>query len=86
MSFRSSELLIQPKTKSRLRLALKLYPQQETVKELDWTVERRVTADELGDRIINEVIEEKYPLVIECEREIATIEKRMIEKGKNGSV
>ena len=82
MSFRSAELAIQPKTKSRLRMVLKLYPQQETIKELDWTVERHITADELGDRIINQVIEEKYPLVLEFEREISRVEREMVAKGK----
>ena len=89
MSFRSSELAIQPKTKARLRTAIKLYPSKcmmevKTYRETGYPpyheTERILTADELGDKIINDAIKEKYPLVFEYEKRIAQVEREMIEK------
>ena len=83
MSFRSSELAIQPKTKARLRMAVKFYPVTTTdERDFGGVTERKMSPDELGDQILNEVIKEKYPLVIEYERAIAKIESEMLARGK----
>jgi hypothetical protein len=79
MSFRSTELAIQPKTKNRLYLALKLFPEKSD----DWALEggkRTMTIDELGDLLLNKILTQNYPAVIELEKTLAKVEREAIEK------
>ena len=78
MSYRSSDLAITPKLKHRLRMILTIYPD----KAWDTTSQHHVTMEDLADAILNDAIKREFPLVLEMEKEIAKIERNMIEKGK----
>ena len=85
MSFeRRAEIYVTRKLASRLRMVLKLYPQIEAPEVVDGrlTPERLITIEELVERHLNQCIKDYYPLVVEMEREIAKVERNMIEKGK----
>lgn len=83
MSYRSSQLYIKPETKARLRLVLKLFPQAKPANALPDA--SSVTADELGDTLINNAIVTEYPEVMEVEREIARVQQAAIDKMKERS-
>jgi hypothetical protein len=80
VSLRSSTLYVEPKTVKRLVVLAKLYP--EHVANVSGMTPREKTADERGDALINEAIKEKYPRVIELEKELAKTEKDFFEKVK----
>ena len=85
MNARKAELYVERQTKDRLFKVLKLYPQQTAQEVRDEYGDRSmgtrsVTPDELADRILREYIEDKFPMVIELEQELARVEKVMIEE------
>jgi len=77
MSFRSAEIAVQPQTIKRLNYVLKLFPVGQSPDEA-----RRLNADGLADRLLNEVIAERYPAVIELEKKLKQIEQEAIERAK----
>lgn len=68
-------------------MAIRIYPEEtSTVVEHDFggpSTSRKMSVEELAASIINDAIRDRFPLVLEMEKEIAQLEKRMIEKGKN---
>lgn len=83
MSYRSSQILIQPETKNRLRLAIKLYPEVVMTRPYDMEGGNCIlTVDELADRKLNEMVEREFPDVIELEQGLATAKEELnaIEK------
>jgi len=78
MSLRSSTIYVEPKTVRRLILVTKMYP--ERVVGDSGMATREKTADERGDMLLNEAIKEKFPLVIELERELAKTEKEFLAR------
>lgn len=86
MSLRSATIYVEPKTVKRLLTLAKLYPERV----IDLTgglarAPREKTADERADALLNEVIREKYPKVIELEREVARVETAFFERVKVAS-
>jgi len=84
MNPRKSEIYIDHQTKNRLFNVIKLYPQtvsQEVHDEYGERVlgNRSMTVDELATKIINEVIAEKFPIVLELERKLAKLERDVID-------
>jgi hypothetical protein len=73
MSLRSSTIYVEPKTVKRLLVLAKLYP--ERTSDVSGVSLREKTADERADALLNEVIKEKFPAVIELERLLAKTEK-----------
>jgi hypothetical protein len=80
MSIRSSTLYVQGKTIKRLLVLAKLYPEFTYDAVGGGSPQREKTADERADQIINEAIKERYPQVIELEKELAKTEKDFFEK------
>jgi len=78
MSLRSSTLYVEPLTVRRLLLVAKLYP--EACRVESGMAMREKTADERADAMLNEAIKEKFPKVIELEKELSRAETEFIEK------
>jgi len=82
MSFRSTEIHVQPRTCARLRLTLKLYPQRGKA-DIQSGETWGMTIDALADRLLNQVVKEKYPDVIKLEKEIEELEEKACERCQN---
>jgi hypothetical protein len=82
---RRSEIYVTRKLAKRLRMVLKIYPQMTTQhheRDSYSVAERLMTVEELVDRHLNEIIEDKYPVVIELEKRYAKLEKEMAAHAK----
>lgn len=77
MASRDTELYVERKTIKRLWLIAKAWP---VVPEPGRTQLATLTADEVGDRLLNELIERDYPDVIAAEAEINAVEADLARK------
>lgn len=83
MSYRSTEIAVEPRTVKRLCLATKLYPwiiKDHSTGREETTV---VGVDAFAEMILNEVIREKYPAVLELEKKLAAVEAEAIKKANS---
>ena len=81
MSFRSTEIYVQPKTRTRLMLAHKLYPQRIGAERP--TGSRYMGVDEFADFLLNVCLREKCPEAFKLEREIEELEQKAYERCQN---
>ena len=59
-----------------------VYVQGKTQRRLRWIVAalgNTITADEYADTLLNEVIEQRYPSIIEAEKQFASAEQCFVE-------
>lgn len=81
MSFRPSQLFIQSRTKQRLRLIAELFPTRSQNSEAQRHTEisegvcGNASADEIGDKLLNDAIAREFPEILMIEKEIADVKK-----------
>lgn len=81
MNLRNVSAYITSRTLKRLGLVLKLYPQNSEGKAADMEG-RNMTRDELADNLINEGIADKYPAVLDLEKELKQTEHNFLKAYK----
>jgi len=82
MGYRTKEINVQPRTRTRLRLTLKLFPQRGSTRDAGGNT-WGMTVDELADKLLNECVKEKFPDVIKLEKQIEQLEEEACERCAN---
>lgn len=75
MNYRGAELYVQPKTKKRLRMIARALGEPGDNGNA-------ITADQLGDQYLNELIESRYPQIKDLEQEQEAAEKSFMQSLK----
>lgn len=82
MAYRTATIMVQQRTVKLLRLARVLYPVRGDAANQP-TTDNIMTVDELADKLLNDVLRQIYPRVMELVKAQDKLEKEAIEAGKH---
>lgn len=82
MSFRGTQIYVQGQTRHRLNLLARVLPgpyKPGQVLPGGVMPPKQLTADELADQLLNEIMDAKYPVLKELEAQIKVLEEKAAE-------